>query len=205
MFGRSSVEKVEAALLLGPADRGEVVGEAGAACCDPFYRAWLRAQRRDLARAILASGSRAATDVAVARGWIASGEWGDTAAADLDMLAFDHGMFEVLSRQAAEAVADSRAFSEASATLRLLDDCCRVHHAFEEMLMELHGHPELAMHREAHRSIQAQLEQLRAVHARGDLASARRVLAALRHWTDEHAAGPDRSFEMALVEARCWK
>jgi hemerythrin-like metal-binding protein len=204
MFGRTNVEKFEAALLLGPAGNDRLAGE-GDASCDPFYRAWLRAQRRDLARTILSSGARAPSGMVAARGWIASGEWGETVWADLDLLAFDHQMFELLSRRAAEAVAESRAFSEAAAALRLLDDCCRVHHGFEEMLMELHGHADLASHREAHRSIQAQLDQLRAVHARGDLASARQVIAALRHWTDEHAAGPDRTFERLLLEARTWK
>jgi hypothetical protein len=64
--------------------------------------------------------------MAAARGWIASGEWGETVGADLDLLAFDHQMFEMLSRRAAEAMVDSRSFSEAAAALRLLDDCCRV-------------------------------------------------------------------------------
>lgn len=204
MFGRTRVEKVEAALLLGPAWNDRVAGDDGASC-DPFYRAWLRAQRRDLARAVLSSGARSTSSVVAARGWIASGEWGDTASADLDLLAFDHQMYEMLSRRAAEAVGHSRAFSDAAAALRLLDDCGRVHHAFQEMLMELHGHPDLASHREAHRSIQAQVDQLRAVHSRGDLASARQVMAALRHWTDEHAAGPDRTFEALLLEVRAWQ
>jgi hemerythrin-like metal-binding protein len=204
MNGRTHVEKVEMALLLGPVSLGETAREADASC-DPFYRAWLRAQRRDLARTVLSRGALSLVDVASARGWVSSGEWGDTARADLDMLAFDNRILALLSRQAAEAVADSRAFSEASAALRLLDDCCRVHHAFEEMLMELHGYPERAAHQEAHRSIQAQLEQLRAVHARGELASARAALAALRHWTDEHTSGPDRSLETFLAGVRTWK
>jgi hemerythrin-like metal-binding protein len=204
MNGRTHVEKVELALLLGRVSLVETAGEAGSSC-DPFYRAWLRAQRRDLARSVLSSGSRALVDVTAARGWVSSGEWGDTARADLDMLAFDNRILALLSRQAAEAMSESRAFSEASAALRLLDDCCRVHHAFEEMLMELHGFPERAAHQEAHRSIQAQLEQLRSVHARGELGSARAVLAALRHWTDEHTSGPDRSLETFLADVRTWK
>jgi len=201
MSGRTNVEKVEAALLLG-ADGGCDLAGGDDGSCDPFYRAWLRAQRRDLARAVLSAGPRPAADVSAARGWVTSGEWGDTAGADLDLLAFDHGMLEVLTRQAAEALASARGFSDTSAALRLLDDCCRVHHAFEEMLMELHGSPELAVHREAHRSIQAQLGQLRAVHARGELGPARQVVASLRHWSDEHAAGLDRSLETFLLESR---
>jgi hemerythrin len=204
MNRRTNTEKVEMALLLGPVSLDEIAGDADASC-DPFYRAWLRAQRRELARNVLSRGAPSLVDLAAARGWVSSGEWGDTARADLDMLAFDNRILALLSRQAAEALADSRAFSEASAALRLLDDCCRVHHAFEEMLMELHGLPERAAHQEAHRSIQVQLEQLRAVHARGDLASARAVLAALRHWTDEHTSGPDRGLETFLAGVRTWK
>jgi hemerythrin-like metal-binding protein len=204
MNRRTNAEKVEMALLMGPVSLGETHGEEEASC-DPFYRAWLQAQRKDLARSVLSRGAPSLVDLAAARGWVSSGEWGDTARADLDMLAFDNRILALLSRQAAEAVADSRAFSEASAALRLLDDCCRVHHAFEEMLMELHGHPEWAAHREAHRSIQAQLEQVRAVHARGNLASARAVLAALRHWIDEHTSGPDRDLETFLAGVRTWK
>jgi hemerythrin len=201
MLGRTGAEWVESALLLGPLPVAEVAGEPDDSC-DPFYRAWLRAQRRGLARAVLSLGDRAAGDLSSARIWVASGEWGDTAQADLDLLTFDQGIRALLARQAAEAVAGSADFSEACAALRLLDECYRVHHAFEELLMELHEHPGRAGHEEAHRSIQAQLGQLRAVHARGDLAAAQRVLGAMRDRSDEHAAGPDRSLQRALLEVR---
>ncbi len=194
MLGCHDIEKVRQALVLGPKCDGPVAGEKGPSC-DPFYRAWLRAARRELTRIALSGKASSPVDLTAPRGWVASGEWGDTPSADLAMLSFDHALLAMLGREVSSALVDGRSYSEAAAVARLLDDCTRVHEDFEELLMELHRDPDRAAHAECHRSLQAQREQFLACHARGDLAAARSVHAALGHWSDEHVRGPDRSLE----------
>jgi hemerythrin len=198
MMGTGDIEKVHHALVLGPEPAGAVAGE-GASTCDPFYRAWLRSARRELTNGALA-GIRPSIDLTAARGWVESGEWGDTSKADREMLAFDRSRLEMLEREVAAALGDGRSYAEAEAVVRLLDQCSRVHEDFEELLMALHGDPDGELHAEGHRSLQAQREQLLTCHGRGDLVAARSVHAALRHWRVEHARGPDRAL-VFLLEA----
>jgi hemerythrin len=198
MLGCHDIESVHRALVLGPDGDGPVAGERGRPACDPFYRAWLRSARRELTRNALSGKASSPVDLTAARGWVSSGEWGDTASADLDMLAFDHDLLAMLGREVTSALVDGRAYAEAAAAVRLLHDCSRVHEDFEELLMELHQDPDRAIHAEGHRSLQAQREQFLACHARGDLAAARSVHAALRHWSDEHLRGPDQSLQRFL-------
>ncbi len=203
MLGVGDIEKVRAAIVLGPDLDGRVAGE-GARACDPFYRAWLRSIRGKLAERV-AGGAGGGVDLAVPRGWVTSGEWGDTTSADLAMLDFDHALLAMLGREAAAALSDGRAYAEAEAVLHLLDQCARVHEGFEELLMDLHRDPDRETHVDAHRSIQAQREQVMACHARGEIAATRALQAALGHWAHEHARGPDRALELllrAVSEAR---
>jgi hemerythrin len=204
MLGCHDIEKVHQAMVLGPEGEGPVAGERGRPSCDPFYRAWLRAARRELTRSALPGNASSPVDLTAARGWVSSGEWGDTASADLAMLAFDHGLLAMLGREVTNALVDGRSYAEAAAVVRLLHDCSRVHEAFEELLMELHQDPDRASHAEGHRSLQAQREQFLACHTRGDLQAARSVHSALRHWCDEHVRGPDGSLQRFLgsVDAR---
>ncbi len=199
MLGMGDIARIQATLALGPEEGGRVAGES-AHRCDPFYRAWLRTVRRELTHSALEGGG-ARVDLEAARVWVTSGEWGDTASADLEMLAFDHGLLETLAREAAAALSDGRSWAEAQAALRLHDQCARVHEAFEEVLMDLRGDPDRDAHVECHHSLRAQREQVLACHARGDLASARSLLAAFRGWADEHARGPDLGLERYLRAA----
>jgi hemerythrin len=197
MFGQGSLERIRQALVQGPVERD---GNAthGESACDPFYRAWLRSVRRELARTAFARGTGASIDVTAPRGWVQNGEWGDTAHADLEMLAFDRKMLELLQREAEAAIAEGLSHAEAAAAIRLLDECASLHEAFEELLLDLHDDPDRTAHAEGHRSLRAQREQLRTCHAAGDLTAARSLMTALRGWAEEHASGPGRSLEDAL-------
>lgn len=201
MFGMRDIEKVQQALVIGPDGAARVAGEK-ARGCDPFYRAWLRSLRRALVDGALREVPALVPDLAAPCVWVTSGEWGDTAAADLEMLTFDHGLLDVLGRDARDALVDGRPFTDAEAVLRLLADCARVHEAFEEVLMEIHRVPDREEHLEVHRFLAAEREQLCAAHAAGDLAAARSLLAALRGWSDEHAAGHDLALEGRLRASR---
>jgi hemerythrin len=103
-----------------------------------------------------------------------------------------------------EALAERRGAAEVEPLMRYLRDYVREHFANEQRLMEFCGYTELGDHLEQHRQFETELEAIGAELARSGVTFglARRLVALLVEWLDDHLSTTDRRFGAFLSDFR---
>ena len=113
-----------------------------------------------------------------------------------------HRMLIALVNEFSAAVDAGSSRAELELRVTQLIEAFRVHFGSEEGLMQSSSFPELAPHADEHRKLIAQMSGLRDGLGSGDVMLCDALALLVRLWTEQHIAGPDRTFAQFLGDGK---
>jgi len=125
-------------------------------------------------------------------------EWDQAYSVQVPSIDGQHRVLISKIRELQEAMFEGRGGKVVGPLFAAMNKYTKYHFQYEEQLLKKHGYVELESHQQEHAALIAQLHELEARYASGELTAGTPVLQFLRNWLLDHIGDHDKKYSNFL-------